>query len=178
MEIAATAGALGAAGYYFNKDNLNNRQNQFITSPPQGSYPNTENIYTSNNVGNSQYNEYSKAINNWNQSKRPRQKNVSNNFNQRIMNTQTNPVKFLETFFFRKYVSKYVFQNYVSNYFKRNKQIAEYCDIIVAFITEGQVSKGTQNTIDYAKKEKKLIKIINWYIFIYVYTEVLLWILN
>ena len=50
---------------------------------------------------------------------------------------------------------------YVSNYFKRNKQIAEYCDIIVAFITEGQVSKGTQNTIDYAKKEKKLIKIIN-----------------
>lgn len=67
---------------------------------------------------------------------------------------------------------------YVSNYFKRNKQIAEYCDIIVAFITEGQVSKGTQNTIDYAKKEKKLIKIINWYIFIYVYTEVLLWILN
>ncbi len=50
---------------------------------------------------------------------------------------------------------------YVSNYFKRNKQIAEYCDIIVAFITEGEVSRGTQNTIDYAKKEKKLIKIIN-----------------
>ena len=50
---------------------------------------------------------------------------------------------------------------HVVNFFDRNKQIAEYCDIIVAFITEGQVSKGTQNTIDYAKKEKKLIKIIN-----------------
>jgi hypothetical protein len=96
MEIAATAGALGAAGYYFNKDNLNNRQNQFTTSPSQGSYPNTENIYTSNNVGNSQYNDYSKAINNWNQSKKPKQTNLSNNFNQKIMNTQTNPVKFLE----------------------------------------------------------------------------------
>ena len=57
--------------------------------------------------------------------------------------------------------SKYNKPYYVSNYFKRNKQIAEYCDIIVAFITEGEVSRGTQNTIDYAKKEKKLIKIIN-----------------
>ena len=57
--------------------------------------------------------------------------------------------------------TKYNKPYYVSNYFKRNKQIAEYCDIIVAFITEGEVSRGTQNTIDYAKKEKKLIKIIN-----------------
>ena len=48
----------------------------------------------------------------------------------------------------------------VSNYFKRNKQIAEYSDIIVAFIPEGIESRGTMNTIEYAKKEKKLIQII------------------
>tara|TARA_Y100000996_G_C22443511_1_gene610828 strand:- start:242 stop:655 length:414 start_codon:yes stop_codon:yes gene_type:complete len=50
---------------------------------------------------------------------------------------------------------------YVSNYFKRNKQIAEYSDIIVAFIPDGVESRGTMNTVEYAKKEKKLIKIIN-----------------
>ena len=49
----------------------------------------------------------------------------------------------------------------VSNYFKRNKQIAEYSDIIVAFIPDGVESRGTMNTIEYAKREKKLIKIIN-----------------
>ena len=50
---------------------------------------------------------------------------------------------------------------YVSNYFKRNKQIAEYSDIIVAFIPEGVESRGTMNTVEYAKREKKLIKIID-----------------
>ena len=57
--------------------------------------------------------------------------------------------------------TKYNKPYYVTNYFKRNKQIAEYSDIIVAFIPEGVVSKGTMNTIHHAEKQKKLIKILN-----------------
>ena len=57
--------------------------------------------------------------------------------------------------------TKYNKPYYVTNYFKRNKQIAEYSDIIVAFIPEGVNSRGTMNTIEHAKKEKKLIKILN-----------------
>ena len=47
---------------------------------------------------------------------------------------------------------------YVSNYFKRNKQIAEYSNIIVAFMPEGVESRGTMDTIKHAKKLKKLVK--------------------
>ena len=50
---------------------------------------------------------------------------------------------------------------YVTNYFKRNKQIAEYSDIVIAFVPNGVESKGTMNTIEYAKKFKKLIKILD-----------------
>ena len=50
---------------------------------------------------------------------------------------------------------------YVSNFFKRNKQIAEYSKIIVAFIPEGVESRGTMDTVGHAEKLKKLIKIIN-----------------
>ena len=50
---------------------------------------------------------------------------------------------------------------YVSNYFKRNKQIAEYSNIIVAFMPEGVESRGTMDTIKHAEKLKKLVKIIN-----------------
>ena len=60
---------------------------------------------------------------------------------------------------------------YVSNYFKRNKQIAEYSNIIVAFIPDGVESRGTMDTVGHAQKLKKMIKIINQYIFIYVYIE-------
>ena len=56
--------------------------------------------------------------------------------------------------------SQYDRPYYVTNYFKRNKQIAEYSDIIVAFIPEGVESNGTKNTIQYAEKLKKLIKIL------------------
>ena len=56
-----------------------------------------------------------------------------------------------------RYGQKY----YVGNFFARNKQIAEYSDIIVAFIPEGVNSRGTMNTIHYAEKQKKLIKILN-----------------
>jgi len=57
--------------------------------------------------------------------------------------------------------SQYDRPYYVTNYFKRNKQIAEYSDIIVAFIPEGVDSKGTKNTIHHAEKLKKLIKILD-----------------
>ena len=50
---------------------------------------------------------------------------------------------------------------YVSNYFKRNKQIAEYSDIVIAFIPDGVESRGTMSTVEYAKKEKKLVKILD-----------------
>ena len=50
---------------------------------------------------------------------------------------------------------------YVTNYFKRNKQIAEYSNIIVAFIPDGVESKGTMDTVGHAQKLKKMIKIIN-----------------
>ena len=50
---------------------------------------------------------------------------------------------------------------YVTNYFKRNKQIAEYSNIVVAFIPEGVTSKGTMNTVGHAERLKKLVKIIN-----------------
>ena len=50
---------------------------------------------------------------------------------------------------------------YVSNFFKRNKQIAEYSNIIVAFIQEGVESRGTMDTISHAEKLKKMVKIIN-----------------
>ena len=57
--------------------------------------------------------------------------------------------------------TKYNKPYYVTNYFKRNKQIAEYSDIIVAFIQKGVESRGTMNTIHHAEKQKKLIQILN-----------------
>ena len=57
--------------------------------------------------------------------------------------------------------TKYNKPYYVSNYFKRNKQIAEYSNIIVAFIPDGVESRGTMDTVGHAEKLKKLIKIIN-----------------
>ena len=50
---------------------------------------------------------------------------------------------------------------YVSNFFKRNKQIAEYSNIIVAFVQEGEESRGTMDTVGHAQKLKKMVKIIN-----------------
>jgi len=57
--------------------------------------------------------------------------------------------------------TKYSKPYYVSNYFKRNKQIAEYSNIVIAFIPDGVESRGTMSTIEYAIKEKKLTKILN-----------------
>ncbi len=57
--------------------------------------------------------------------------------------------------------TKYNKPYYVSNFFKRNKQLADYCDIIVAFMPNGQETSGTMHTVKYAQKKKKLVKIIN-----------------
>ena len=57
--------------------------------------------------------------------------------------------------------TKYNKPYYVTNYFKRNKQIAEYSNIIVAFIPDGVESKGTMNTVSHARELKKLVKIID-----------------
>jgi hypothetical protein len=50
---------------------------------------------------------------------------------------------------------------YISNYFKRNKQIAEYSNIIIGFIPDGIESRGTMDTIRHGEKLKKMVKIIN-----------------
>lgn len=49
----------------------------------------------------------------------------------------------------------------VTNYFKRNKQIAEYSDKIVAFIPKGHTSKGTNNTIKHCLELGKKVVVIN-----------------
>ena len=49
----------------------------------------------------------------------------------------------------------------VGNYFKRNKEIAEYCDVLLAFIPKGIKSNGTNNTIKHMKKLKKKVIIFD-----------------
>ena len=47
---------------------------------------------------------------------------------------------------------------YISNYFKRNKQIAERCDRMVAFVTDGKITNGTEHVLGCAKRlEKKYV---------------------
>ena len=58
-------------------------------------------------------------------------------------------------------VGEYNKPYYVSNFFKRNKQIAEYSNIIVAFIPEGVESRATMDTVGHAEKLNKMVKIIN-----------------
>ena len=48
----------------------------------------------------------------------------------------------------------------VYHYHKRNKQIAEYSDVVVAFIPRDKRSKGTESCLLEAKKLKKNITII------------------
>ena len=62
MELAVT-GALGAAGYYLSQNgNKKNINNSFTPDRP---LPNANNIYTSNLIGNAQYNQYSKSMEKW-----------------------------------------------------------------------------------------------------------------
>ena len=57
--------------------------------------------------------------------------------------------------------SQYDRPYYVSNYFKRNKQIAEYADYIVAFIHKNSKTNGAMHTIKEAQKLNKKYIIIN-----------------
>ena len=57
--------------------------------------------------------------------------------------------------------TKYNKPYYVSNYFKRNKQIAEYADYIVAFIHKNSKTNGAMHTIKEAQKLNKTYIIIN-----------------
>ena len=49
----------------------------------------------------------------------------------------------------------------VWNYFKRNKEIANYSDMVVGFIPEGVKSSGTRNTLNHAENFNKKVIIIN-----------------
>lgn len=51
---------------------------------------------------------------------------------------------------------------YVSNYFKRNKQIADYSDRVVAFVSDlKNVTSGTLSTLKYAEELNKKSIIID-----------------
>ena len=49
----------------------------------------------------------------------------------------------------------------VKNFFSRITMLAKYCDVIVAFIPEGDLANGTTHTIAEAKKFKKKVVIIS-----------------
>ena len=57
--------------------------------------------------------------------------------------------------------TKYNKPYYVSNYFKRNKEIAEYSDYVVAFIDKNSKTAGALHTIKEAQKLNKKYIIIN-----------------
>ena len=43
----------------------------------------------------------------------------------------------------------------VWNYHKRNREIVEYCDNIVAFCTDGKITNGTKSALKYCEKAGK-----------------------
>jgi hypothetical protein len=49
----------------------------------------------------------------------------------------------------------------VWHYHTRNKEIAEYSDVVIAFIPKGITSKGTNSTLKEAEKVNKKTVIIN-----------------
>ena len=58
--------------------------------------------------------------------------------------------------------TKYNKPYYVTNYFKRNKQIAEYSDRVVAFVSNpNKITSGTLSTLQYAEKMNKKSIIID-----------------
>ena len=50
---------------------------------------------------------------------------------------------------------------YKNNYHKRNEQIAEYCDVMVAFIPKDNLTSGTRSALTEAQKLGKKFVIIN-----------------
>jgi len=57
--------------------------------------------------------------------------------------------------------SHYGKRYFPKNFHDRNKQIAEYSDVIIAFMPKGKHTKGTMNTIETAKKMGKKVIILN-----------------
>ena len=49
----------------------------------------------------------------------------------------------------------------IHHYHTRNKEIAEYSDVVIAFIPKGITSKGTNSTLKEAEKVNKKTVIIN-----------------
>ncbi len=49
----------------------------------------------------------------------------------------------------------------VWHYSNRNKQLAEYCDIVLAFLPNGIVKGGTANTLKHAEKANKKILVFD-----------------
>ena len=49
----------------------------------------------------------------------------------------------------------------VWHFFERNKEIANYSDMVVGFIPEGVESNGTRNTLNHAENFNKKVIIIN-----------------
>lgn len=67
----------------------------------------------------------------------------------------------LETLIFLPDFKKYPLEESPSKaYFKRNKQIAEACDIVYAFVKNGRGRSGVENTIRYAKELDKPVVVI------------------
>jgi predicted Rossmann fold nucleotide-binding protein DprA/Smf involved in DNA uptake len=58
-----------------------------------------------------------------------------------------------ENYYGKKYLPK--------NFFHRNKMIAKYVDCLIAFVSNGKKSSGTEHTIKEAKKVKKNVIIIS-----------------
>ena len=56
----------------------------------------------------------------------------------------------------------------MKNFFVRNKIIAQCSNYVVGFIPYGVEAKGTNNTIQYAKKFDKKTIIIDWFLFLYI----------
>ena len=49
----------------------------------------------------------------------------------------------------------------VKNFFSRNTMLAKYCDVVIAFIPNGDEARGTSHTIGEAKKFNKKVVIIS-----------------
>ena len=64
---------------------------------------------------------------------------------------------------------KYGKEYNVKYFFIRNESIIKYSDGVVAFITNGELTSGTENAINHAKKHGKKVVFISWYIYIYIY---------
>ena len=65
--------------------------------------------------------------------------------------------------------NKYGKEYNVKHFFIRNEAIIKYSDGVVAFVKDKEITSGTQNAVNHAKKHKKKVVFISWYIYIYIY---------